>query len=52
MAASWDYAGGVTTRLTAGGSYIVAPNRIRGVVALEKGLLIDTFTPRRDEFIL
>jgi quercetin dioxygenase-like cupin family protein len=43
---------GVTTRLSAGGSYIVAPNLVHGVVALEKGLLIDTFTPRRDEFLL
>ncbi len=42
---------GVTTKLSAGGSYIVAPNLIHGVVALEKGLLIDTFTPRRDEFL-
>jgi quercetin dioxygenase-like cupin family protein len=42
---------GVTTRLTAGGSYLVAPNLVHGVVALEKGLLIDTFTPRRDEFL-
>ena len=43
---------GVTTRLSAGASYIVAPNLVHGVVALEKGLLIDAFTPRRDEFII
>jgi quercetin dioxygenase-like cupin family protein len=42
---------GVTTRLSAGASFIVAPNLVHGVVALEKGLLIDTFTPRRDDFI-
>lgn len=42
---------GVTTRLDAGASFIVAPNLIHGVVALEKGLLIDTFTPRRDDFL-
>jgi quercetin dioxygenase-like cupin family protein len=42
---------GATSRLPAGGSYIVAPNLVHGVVALEKGLLIDTFTPRRDEFV-
>lgn len=42
---------GVTTRLNAGASYIVAPNLVHGVVAFEKGLLIDTFTPRRDAFI-
>ena len=43
---------GVTTMLSAGGSYVVAPNLVHGVVALEKGLLIDTFTPRRDEFLV
>jgi quercetin dioxygenase-like cupin family protein len=43
---------GVTTRLSAGGSYLVAPNLVHGVVALEKGLLIDAFTPRRDDFIV
>ena len=43
---------GVTTRLSAGSSYIVAPNLVHGVVALEKGLLIDTFTPRRDDFVV
>ncbi|MDP1701187.1 MAG: cupin domain-containing protein [Aestuariivirga sp.] len=42
---------GVTARLSPGASYIVAPNLVHGVVALEKGLLIDTFTPRRAEFI-
>jgi quercetin dioxygenase-like cupin family protein len=42
---------GATQRLEAGGSFIVAPNLVHGVVALEKGLLIDTFTPRRDDFL-
>jgi quercetin dioxygenase-like cupin family protein len=42
---------GVTQRLDAGSSFIVAPNLVHGVVALEKGLLIDTFTPRRDDFL-
>jgi quercetin dioxygenase-like cupin family protein len=42
---------GVTTRLAAGSSFIVAPDLVHGVVALEKGLLIDTFTPRRDDFL-
>lgn len=42
---------GVTTRLGQGSSFIVAPNLVHGVVALEKGLLIDTFTPRRDDFL-
>jgi Uncharacterized conserved protein, contains double-stranded beta-helix domain len=42
---------GTTTRLGPGSSFIVAPNLVHGVVALEKGLLIDTFTPRRDDFL-
>ncbi|CAN7164155.1 cupin domain-containing protein [Rhizobium sp. LjRoot254] len=42
---------GVTQRLAAGSSFIVAPNLVHGVLALEKGLLIDTFTPRRDDFL-
>ncbi|WJH38182.1 cupin domain-containing protein (plasmid) [Aliirhizobium terrae] len=41
----------VTTRLDQGSSFIVAPNLVHGVVALSKGLLIDTFTPRRDDFL-
>ncbi|MCD2182821.1 cupin domain-containing protein [Rhizobium sp. GN54] len=42
---------GVTTRLGAGSSFIVAPDLVHGVVALTDGLLIDTFTPRRDDFL-
>lgn len=42
---------GVTTRLEQGSSFIVAPNLVHGVIALKKGLLIDTFTPRRDDFL-
>jgi len=42
---------GVTTRLEQGSSFIVAPDLLHGVVALRKGLLIDTFTPRRDDFL-
>jgi len=42
---------GVTTTLKAGSSFIVAPNLIHGVVALQDGLLIDTFTPSREDFL-
>lgn len=42
---------GETRRLGAGSSFIVAPDLVHGVVALEEGLLIDTFTPRRDDFL-
>jgi quercetin dioxygenase-like cupin family protein len=42
--------GGMTQRLAAGGGFIVPPNVEHGVIALEAGLLIDVFAPRRDDF--
>ena len=42
---------GATTRLGQGASFVVAPNLVHGVVALEPGLLIDAFTPQRDDFL-
>ncbi len=42
---------GATTRLGPGSSFIVAPNLVHGVVAIEPGLLIDAFTPQRDDFL-
>ncbi len=42
---------GETVTLHDGASFIVSPNLVHGVVALEDGLLIDTFTPRRDDFL-
>lgn len=42
---------GVTQRLSAGDSYIVAPHLVHGVVAVEKGMMVDAFTPRREEFL-
>jgi quercetin dioxygenase-like cupin family protein len=42
---------GRTERLPTGGAFIVAPNLVHGVVALEPGVLIDVFTPRREEFL-
>ena len=37
--------------LGAGGSFIVPPNAVHGVKALEAGRLIDSFTPRRADFL-
>jgi quercetin dioxygenase-like cupin family protein len=34
-----------------GGSFIVPPDLLHGVKALEEGRLIDTFTPHRAEFL-
>lgn len=42
---------GVTQTLSAGGAYIVPPNLVHGVKALEAGKLIDSFTPVRDDFL-
>ena len=43
--------GGVTKRLTEGGAFIAPPNVVHGVSAVEAGLLVDVFAPRRDDFI-
>jgi quercetin dioxygenase-like cupin family protein len=37
--------------LSVGDSYYAAKNEIRGVVALEDGILVDTFTPIREDFL-
>lgn len=43
--------GGETQVLTSGESFIVPSNVVHGCRALEAGLLIDTFTPARAEFL-
>lgn len=42
---------GKTEIVGQGGSFIVPPNLQHGVVALEKGRLIDVFTPHRADFL-
>jgi quercetin dioxygenase-like cupin family protein len=42
---------GVTETIAAGGGYIVPSGKVHGVKALEAGKLIDSFTPRRDDFL-
>lgn len=42
---------GVTQTLRAGESFVVAPHLRHGVLALAAGRLIDTFSPRRDDFL-
>lgn len=37
--------------LRAGDGYYVAPNLEHGCVCLEAGVLIDTFTPMREDFL-
>ena len=42
---------GMTETIGAGGGYIVPSGLVHGVKALSAGRLIDTFTPRRDDFL-
>lgn len=42
---------GITETIDAGGAYIVPSGLIHGVKALTAGKLIDSFTPRRDDFM-
>jgi quercetin dioxygenase-like cupin family protein len=42
---------GKTATIAAGGGYIVPSNLVHGVKALEAGRLIDTFTPKRADFL-
>ena len=43
--------GDTTEVIGEGGSFIVPPNVVHGVKALAAGRLIDSFTPRRDDFL-
>ena len=43
--------GGETRRLVAGDSLVIDSNVEHGCTAVEAGTLIDTFTPRRDDFL-
>ena len=42
---------GVTETIGTGGAYIVPSGLVHGVKALEAGKLIDSFTPRRADFL-
>lgn len=42
---------GEEMRLEAGDSIIIPSNAVHGCTAIEDGVLIDTFTPRRDDFL-
>lgn len=42
---------GVTETVGQGGSFIVPSGLVHGVVALEKGRLVDVFTPMRADFV-
>jgi unsaturated pyranuronate lyase len=42
---------GTTFDVKAGDSFIVPPNALHGCICTEEGRLIDTFAPRRDDFL-
>lgn len=43
--------GGVTKEVGAGDTLYKAPNIVHGCVCLEAGVLLDTFTPQREDFL-
>jgi quercetin dioxygenase-like cupin family protein len=42
---------GVKKVLSAGDFFYVAPDKLHGVLALEAGILVDYFTPMREDFL-
>jgi quercetin dioxygenase-like cupin family protein len=42
---------GEKTILKAGDGYLVRPDLVHGVVALEAGMLVDVFAPAREDFV-
>ncbi|HZH10373.1 MAG TPA: cupin domain-containing protein [Microvirga sp.] len=42
---------GRTERLRRGDSFLVPSNAIHGAVAIEAGILLDVFTPMREDFV-
>jgi quercetin dioxygenase-like cupin family protein len=38
--------------LKAGDAFYIPPNSLHGVVCLEKGILIDVFSPMREDFVI
>jgi len=39
------------TVINVGDTYYVPPDAVHGVVALEEGILLDIFTPQREDFL-
>ncbi|MFD0979590.1 cupin domain-containing protein [Tropicimonas aquimaris] len=42
---------GETRRISAGDCFVIPSNAEHGCVCVEAGLLVDCFTPRRDDFL-
>ena len=41
----------VTKRLTAGDGYYVLPGLVHGITCIEPGMLVDVFSPMREDFL-
>lgn len=41
---------GITKRQTTGDSYFIPPNLMHGAICIEAGVLLDVFTPIREDF--
>lgn len=42
---------GKTQRLRSGDSYLIAPNALHGALAVEAGVIVDVFSPLREDFL-
>lgn len=42
---------GVTRRISGGDCFVIPANAVHGCTCVEAGLLVDCFTPRRDDFL-
>lgn len=42
---------GHTERLQKGDSFLVPPDAVHGAIAIEAGILLDVFTPMREDFV-
>lgn len=52
VSGSFEYTvDGNVYQLKAGDSYYVPPNALHGVVALEDSVILDIFTPQREDFL-
>lgn len=52
VSGSFEYTmGGQTYQLKAGDSYYVVPNEGHGIRALEDSVILDIFTPQREDFL-
>ena len=47
----WVEVDGTRKTLETGDSFFVAPDLVHGAVALEPGILVDVFTPARQDFL-